>query len=345
MANYGKSRAWIFTINNYTKLVRFDQRYMTYLLYAEQIGEKGTPHLQGYVQWASSRDLRSTQQGLGHGKQASCKIARGSADDNLVYIGDGHGTNQKPAIIHGTPDPKIEEGTGGAQGLRTDLLRKGEEIVERKLSLEQAAFEWPDLVSRYKWYFGLCVMKWKKKPRVDPTYPLELKWFIVEKPDVKVKKRHWFVIGPADMGKTRTICTALKGINYFMCPMDEKYRFEMYKDEDIIIYDDCIPTEQEVKDVSNTWEKTKGRVGGHRYSTAEWNEDHSRTMIVLTNVPGPYMEEDWFYQRFNVINLYDKAPAALQGGPHLLIPLRVTEPTSALRDHATESKEPVSASD
>lgn len=60
-----RARSWCFTINNYT-----DEEYNTilnnpqakYVIMGKEVGQQGTPHLQGYVQWKSGKTLEACKE-------------------------------------------------------------------------------------------------------------------------------------------------------------------------------------------------------------------------------------------------------------------------------------------
>lgn len=57
-----KSTRWCFTLNNYTDKDLWFLRNMTdpvYLIFGKEVGESGTPHLQGYVVFAKQKTLRA----------------------------------------------------------------------------------------------------------------------------------------------------------------------------------------------------------------------------------------------------------------------------------------------
>lgn len=81
-----KSRAWAFTLNNYT-----DQEYVSilensrseYLVVGKEVGENGTPHLQGYVRFSNAIRLSSLKKILSG--RAHFEIAKGSPEQNFKY--------------------------------------------------------------------------------------------------------------------------------------------------------------------------------------------------------------------------------------------------------------------
>lgn len=81
-----QARAWVFTINNYTdEIVDFLQRNelgARYLVVGRECGERGTPHLQGYVYF----DTMQTRVGLsGKLRGAYVAVANGTPQENLAY--------------------------------------------------------------------------------------------------------------------------------------------------------------------------------------------------------------------------------------------------------------------
>lgn len=59
------ARCWVFTVNNYTPedelgWVEYGSTKCSYLTYGREVGESGTPHLQGYMELIQTRTRRST---------------------------------------------------------------------------------------------------------------------------------------------------------------------------------------------------------------------------------------------------------------------------------------------
>lgn len=83
------SKNWCFTINNYT--VEDDHLLQNmpyaYLLYGKEVGEQGTPHYQGYVQFLKRYRLTGLKKL--HPK-AHWTIAKGSSLDNHTYCTKDH---------------------------------------------------------------------------------------------------------------------------------------------------------------------------------------------------------------------------------------------------------------
>jgi len=84
----GKSRNWCFTLNNYSvndqKLI--DDYAMAhldvYIIYGEEEGESGTPHLQGYVHFPNPQAMSHLKKFIIHGHFSICK---GTPQQNIDY--------------------------------------------------------------------------------------------------------------------------------------------------------------------------------------------------------------------------------------------------------------------
>jgi len=83
-----RNRSWCFTINNYLHedLQAIDtmceERDVKYCVYGEEQGAEGTPHIQGYVQFAAARTMSAVSADL---PRAHLEIAKGSAQSNRDY--------------------------------------------------------------------------------------------------------------------------------------------------------------------------------------------------------------------------------------------------------------------
>lgn len=86
-----QSRRWCFTLNNYS-----DSEYLaviglansvSYLIVGKEVGETGTPHLQGYVVFQSNCRLAGAKRHLGSRCHLAC--AMGSSAQNRAYCSKG----------------------------------------------------------------------------------------------------------------------------------------------------------------------------------------------------------------------------------------------------------------
>lgn len=81
-----QSKNWCFTLNNYTEedvaAVEKLMEQADYLICGKEVGEQGTPHLQGYVQLKKRLRLTGLKKIL---PRAHLQVARGSAQENKTY--------------------------------------------------------------------------------------------------------------------------------------------------------------------------------------------------------------------------------------------------------------------
>lgn len=123
----GKFRAWCFTINNYTdedkKNVLDLEQLSTYVVCGQEVGERGTPHLQGYVYFRNPRAAGGVSRLI---PRAHLSAARGNAQQNRAYCSkDGN------LLIEAGTLPMSKEEKGEAERQRWSEARKA--AVEGRL--------------------------------------------------------------------------------------------------------------------------------------------------------------------------------------------------------------------
>lgn len=101
-----RSRAWVFTHNNYETTALQDQLECRYIIYGKEVAPlTGTPHLQGYVYFANARTPASVRRLL---PGCHISIARGSYESNFDYCSKGGDYTQRG-------DPPVPPGEQGAR--------------------------------------------------------------------------------------------------------------------------------------------------------------------------------------------------------------------------------------
>jgi len=128
-----KSRNWCFTINNYT-----DEEWQCfqklsdneeYLIVGQEIGESGTPHLQGYIYYKNPRTMKGIKKETKF-LRSHLEIAKGSPKQASDYcMKDGQ---------------FIELGVRPIQGKRNDL-DNAYSLIKGGMSLDQLAWENPSV--------------------------------------------------------------------------------------------------------------------------------------------------------------------------------------------------------
>jgi len=119
-----RSRAWCFTINNpaSTKEELITTWGCEYCIMADEIGESGTPHIQGYIEFDNAKTLTTLKKK--YSATAHWEVRKGSAKEASTYC---------------KKDGKfIESGDISNQGARTDLNEIADEIKQGVLQQDIA---------------------------------------------------------------------------------------------------------------------------------------------------------------------------------------------------------------
>lgn len=127
------SRNTCFTLNNYTEeeyksITNWDCKY---LIVGKEVGEQGTPHLQGYVEWNGSKRLSTLK-----------KI------NGRIHWENRKGTAKQAADYCKKENNFFEKGELSIQGKRTDLQIVGEKVIN-KIPIREIAQEHPDVFIKY----------------------------------------------------------------------------------------------------------------------------------------------------------------------------------------------------
>ncbi len=140
MARY---RNVVFTWNNPTGLIEFQEEEMQYLVYQEEIGENGTYHFQGYCEFTKQMTARRAEDLLGG--QAFMAPRRGTAAQAIAYC-----KKDDTRIPHTEP---YEFGEPNCQGKRIDLEAFKDEVMSgaRERDLLDDHF---GILARYPRFYG-----------------------------------------------------------------------------------------------------------------------------------------------------------------------------------------------
>lgn len=79
-----RSRNWCFTINNPTEEDSAEElkQQASYVIIGKEVGEGGTPHLQGYCHFKTMKSLSQLKKLL---PRAHLEVCKGSPEDNIAY--------------------------------------------------------------------------------------------------------------------------------------------------------------------------------------------------------------------------------------------------------------------
>lgn len=138
-------RNWCFTWNNYTdEAERILSEYpCTYMVVGKEVGENGTPHLQGYVEFGGSKRLETLKNAWGNAPHFEPRM--GTAKQASEYCKkDGNFT---------------ERGQISQQGKRSDLNEAAMAIMDKNVKIMDVIKENPKL--------GLIYMRRMKELRME----------------------------------------------------------------------------------------------------------------------------------------------------------------------------------
>ena len=127
---YKKFRNFTFTVNNYPQAALAALQALkgvTYAVVGKEVGQEGTPHLQGYLRFKSARTLNATHKRLSKtcGVPVHVEVAGGTWEDSLKYC------SKEGDFVEWGKQPK-------GSGSRTDIANFLQEVKQGKSDLELA---------------------------------------------------------------------------------------------------------------------------------------------------------------------------------------------------------------
>lgn len=217
------SRRYCFTWNNYTdndrvKLEAFYNEHCKYLVYGEEIGESGTPHLQGFFTCDKTKRLPALKKYFGN--QVHFEVAKATSIRAAQYCKKGQQPHSEweeegpDGPRYGEDALVTEFGTPPTQGKRTDLNAVSAAIKEGT-SIQAIAEEFPEQYIK----FGRGIRDLK---------------LVLEKPYNHDSLRGLWYVGPPGAGKSRK---AREDNPDAYLKAQNKW-FDGYNGEDVIILDD-----------------------------------------------------------------------------------------------------------
>lgn len=138
------------------------------------------------------------------------------------------------------------------------------------------------------------------------AFPAHLNW----PPITNIgKKRHIWIVGRPDAGKSSLVHTLFDNKLVFFRPAGSKYPFDGYNQEQVLIYDDCYPPFAELSQIANNYTSPQPIAGDQRYHQKYWKPNQQRLVIVLHNDSPQdlYQHSQWapVDSRFNVFIVGD----------------------------------------
>lgn len=131
-----RAKHWCFTLNNYTQddidRIAENASFFEYLVYGREVGESGTPHLQGFVSFPSRVRLNYCVEKVG---QAHFSVAR-NVDHSIQYCkkdGDFIEYGERPV----------------GKGSRNDLESFKQAVLSGVLDMKELRLQFSDICARY----------------------------------------------------------------------------------------------------------------------------------------------------------------------------------------------------
>lgn len=164
-----RARNWCFTLNNYaeTDITHLSQlsdeecresNGVRYLVFQQEKGATGTPHLQGFVSLSVKKRLKFVKELVGD--RSHVEVAKGSAEQNTTYC------TKDSDRIAGT-DPISYGKLPCKQGARNDLLDFKEAVKNGCLDRIKLREDFDKICARYPRYVNDYVLDHTPKPQVS----------------------------------------------------------------------------------------------------------------------------------------------------------------------------------
>lgn len=225
-----RSKHFSFTINNYATTTITNLRsvinteWVNYICFQEEVGEQGTPHIQGYIQ-CNSRKRFSQVNGI-LGGRASLQESRGSDEDNYNYC---------------SKDDSAVENTFQEFGERRQIARKRKaedddfesliSFIREGHTLREVIEKFPMMAVKNLSNIERIYHLYKRKPLFVFNGPF--KWSL---PETFSWDKTLILVGPSGIGKTEWAKTLIEN-PLFVTHLDDLKRFDP-NEHGGIIFDD-----------------------------------------------------------------------------------------------------------
>lgn len=171
-----QSKRWCFTHNNYANTDWFMKAEYTYGVFGKEVGESGTPHLQGFIIFKTNQRLSALKKKFP--QEIHWEIAKGTTEQAITYCQkDGEWTERGDR-------PKTPQEKGAAEQDRWKRIREAAEQGNDEEIPEEIRFKHPRLVDyhrnkflrtrelqdtnvRHEWYYGASGTGKSRKAREE----------------------------------------------------------------------------------------------------------------------------------------------------------------------------------
>lgn len=205
-----RSRNWAFTFNNYTQAHKdvFDEVPCSYIIYGEEVGEQGTPHLQGTIIFETVKSFKQVKTALIF-QSVHVEICRDVFKSIAYCKKEGKFTERGEAPL----TPK----------------EKGQKEKER----------WADIL-----YFAQMGQLHKIDPKIQVTHARSLDFIAKQALNARVlndtEMKHVWCCGKTGTGKSRDVREKYKGMAYFKIAANKWW--DGYRDQQVAIIEDLDKT-------------------------------------------------------------------------------------------------------
>lgn len=207
-----RCRTWVFTLNNYTQEEEegiMESECADYIVFGREVGEEGTPHLQGYLEFSEPLKMSQVKKRMKN-TRLHLEARRGTQKQAIDYCKKDGDVFEK-----GTPKKSARDESKADEKNKTlqymELLKKGK--------LGEIASD-PDCSFNI---FKHCreIAALMEEPR-DVNVPINVRWY-------------W---GPTGTGKTRRAYYEASQLGKVYIKSTSTKWFDGYDGEEVIIFDD-----------------------------------------------------------------------------------------------------------
>lgn len=280
MTQSGIALNWCFTLNNYTEeeyIALCNKECFKYMVVGKEVGEKGTPHLQGYIQLDKKQRLSFLKK---VNRRAHWKIAKGTPEENYAYCTKEATDDNKP-FVHG-----IMKTEKNKKSNETRLNNLYESIMQCKT--------WADVlkIKGVERCMSYTREVWNNKPLPKMEEPIlrPLQNYLKSLLDAPADSRHIYYVYDQKGSVGKTFFATYMAVNhnaFVINPAKSADIFYMYKNQPIIIYD--IPRTTDDRFINwGALEKLKDgyMVSGKYDSCIKYRPEHAHVMV-FSNHPLP----------------------------------------------------------
>lgn len=239
-----RGKRFVFTINNYDDQLLIDLPKLvedpelnhltpaqaeavgniSILVVEKEVGEEGTPHLQGYVEFKERVYRRVLESILG--RRAWIDTARGSTSDNIIYC-TKEAKNDPSAIVINYIEPRRRRQTQRA--LENKTKKTGDEKA-RDILTDMKEMTEDDFIAAHPSYYLYNQSKY-----------LTLRHAMMIKDDLptydgELQAKNYWIYGPTGTGKSKFARNDIKNIEIFSHPINKWWNG--YTNQKRVIFDD-----------------------------------------------------------------------------------------------------------